>query len=245
MGYRIKKGGLRLPCIEKPEDVDALTYLTDDQKEYGKRNLTMVPPTAGWLMLGNDPDVQTFWQVMEREYTSLMDGEMQAVPFSFMNLANMVIAKHTKNEYLWGVMAACTSDAIHDYNFGYEGDVKIQMIEYPESSCWSEDERLYIVFVKALIEFNMTDEIFQKSIDSWGESLTLRRISWVCYVYGYAILLDALNMKFDIKTDIFPYGTWTPEAIKMTTDNLSGTKDQIRKLWMEMNNFVSNEKKRG
>ncbi len=242
MSYKIKPGGLRLPRIDTEESFDALEHLSDDMKEYGKQNLSKVPPTDGWLMLGNNPDMQAFWQIMEREMTSMMEGDMQATPFGFANLANTVIAHELKDEYFFGVEAACNTSAVPDHGYGYEGLVKIQMVDYPDCDCWNDEERLCIKFVRACITFSMTDEIFQAAIDSWGESKVVLRMSWIGYVWSLTMMQNAMNMKYDIKKEIFPYGTWTPENVKMTVDNLEGSYLQVRKLWNEMNTFVSGEK---
>ncbi|MCC8142089.1 MAG: hypothetical protein LIO56_06115 [Lachnospiraceae bacterium] len=242
MSYKIEPGGLRLPRIDTEESYDALEHLTDDMKEYGKQNLSKVPPTEGWLMLGNNPDMQAFWQIMEREMTSLMEGDMQATPFGFMNLANKVIAHELKQEYMFGTEVACDTSAVPDHGLGYEGLIKSQMVDFPECDCWNDEERLCIYFVKACINFSMTDEIFQAAINSWGESMVVLRMSWIAYVWSMAMMQSAMHMRYDINKEIFPYGTWTPENVKMTLGNLDGSYLQVRELWNNMNTFISGEK---
>ncbi len=241
MSYKIETGGLRLPLINSEEIIDSLSYLSEDEKEFGKRNLSMVPPTDGWAMLGNDPDMQAFWQVFERELTSMMDGDMQVIPFGFMTLANLVIARHAKDEYNCGTMAAALADSVVDFGVGYIGTIKLCMIDFPDCSCWNDEERLAIKFVKAFIEYKMTDEIFQEAIDRWGEKMVVRRMSWICYVNGMVSMCNAMGMRYPIEKEIFPYGTWTPENVKMTTGNLAGSYERVREMWQNMNAFVSGE----
>ncbi|MCD8148801.1 MAG: hypothetical protein LUE92_04390 [Clostridiales bacterium] len=243
MDFKIEPGKNRLPLIRNEEMVDELDNLDDEQKALGKKNFSMLPPTEGWMMLGNDPDCAVLWQVFERTLTSLMGGDMQASPFGFMNLSTMIIAKEMGNEYTWGCMSAGLMSAIPDHGYGYRGMVKNQMLDYPDCDCWTDEERLCMKFTKAMIKSEMTDEIMQEAIDSWGSSMVVRRMSWICYIVGMSMMQQAMNMKYDIETEIFPYGTWTPENVKMTVDNLMDTKDQLRKFWTEdLNTFVSAEK---
>lgn len=241
MSYKIKPGGWRLPLMDTPEKFDAAEHLSEDMKEFGKRNLSMVPPTAGWLMLGANPDMQAFLQIWEREMTSMMEGDMQAAPFGFMNITNAVLALESGDEYAAGVMAACNAGAVVDYGYGYEGTVKMQMYGYPDCSCWNDDERLCIKFVHAFINYEMTDELFQEAIDAWGENMVVLRMCWICYVWSFDMIENALGMKYDIEKEIFPYGAWTPENVKMTVDNLAGSHLKVRDLWNNMNSFVSGE----
>ncbi len=240
--FTIEAGKNRLPLIRSEKMIDELD-LDDAQKELGKHNFSMLPPTEGWMMLSNDPDCVAIWQILERELTSLMGGDMQAAPFGFMNLSTLIVAKEMGNEYTWGCMSAGQMSAIPDHGLGYTGMVKSQMLDYPDCGCWTEDERLYIKFTKAMVRNEMTDEIMQSAIDAWGSSMVVRRMSWICYVSGMSMMQKAMNMKYDIQKEIFPYGTWTPDNIEKTVGNLMETKDKVRRFWSEdLNSFVSAEK---
>ncbi len=240
--YKINPGGNRLPLIRNEAMVDELD-LNEEQKELGKKNFSMLPPTEGWMMLQNDPDCAALWQIFERDITSLMDGDMQTIPFGFMMLSTMTIAKEMGNEYTWGCMNAGTMCSIHDFELGYNGYVKNAMLDHPDCSCWSEEERRCIKFTKAMIRNEMTDEIMQDAVDAWSSSVVVRRMTWICYIVGMSMIQQAMNMKFNIETEFFPYGTWTPENVQMTVGNLMNTKAQVRKFWTEdLNTFVSAEK---
>ncbi len=236
MSYKVKPGEPRLPMVFTPEEVDKLDFMSEEQKELAKKNLKMIPVSKGWSSLACNPDIQAIWQVMEREMTSLY-GDMQATPFNFMFFANALIAKATHDEFSYGFMFSSFVDSIHDFGLGYEGQVKLHMLDFPDCDCWTEDERLCINFINAVIKFQMTDEIMQQAIDAWGEDQVVLNMSWLGYVWFMCMEQAAQNIPWNSKTENFPYGSWSPENVKAVVDSLSDTKYTFRKMWEGMGVF--------
>ncbi len=241
MAYQIKPGGLRLPCIQSDEDVDNTPWLSDAEKKFAKLNLKKVPSTEGWRMLGNDPYTQAFWQLIERFNTAIQNDkgqhQMQCTPFTYLNICHMIVAKRSGNEYMLGVLGSSTVDAIKGY--GEDGDKhgyeKMLLIDYPDSSVWTDEQRLSIKFINALYDYAMTDELFQEALDMWGEQQTIRNISWYTYVLGWGSILSALHMKFDLSMTF--QDIWNPEAVAHTTDVLQPVEEQFAKFWGDISDF--------
>ena len=224
-------GKFRLPVIKTPADVEALTYLDAEEKALALENLKKIPPTDGWYILGSDPDTQAFWQLWERELTALLYPDMQAIPFSPMNLITLEVARHSGNDYLIGIIRQVTAVAIADFNKPHDAYTKLAMVEYPDSEVWTDEERLALKFTRACLENTMTDELFEQARETWGDQMVLRYISWVGYVYQWAILENVLRMRFEPETMNFPSGALAPHVIDAITTKIKPTKDEFRKFW--------------
>ncbi len=239
MAYQFKKGDIRLPLVRTEEDVDKLTWLTDDEKEFGKKNLAKIPKTEGWMMLGNDPYTQAFWQFIERMNTALENDKgqhhMQCTPFCYLNICHMIVAKRSGNEYMLGCLGSSTIDGIAGYQ-SKNGHEKMLLIDHPECSLFNDEERLAIKFVNALYDDDVSDELFQEALDMWGEQMTIRHMSWYCYVRSWVTILSVLGMKFD-ESMIFPTGTWTPDSVTLVTDNLQNTEPMFADFWGTLADF--------
>ncbi|MBT8340780.1 MAG: hypothetical protein KJP07_12265, partial [Desulfatitalea sp.] len=57
--------GIRLPIVRTAADIDKLPHLSDEEKALAKANLKKVAPSDGWYLLGNNPELQWFWQLIE------------------------------------------------------------------------------------------------------------------------------------------------------------------------------------
>ncbi len=244
MAYKIQTGGLRLPCIKTKEDFDSLDYLNEEEKQIGLDNIASrrVISNEGWLMLGNNPELQSFWQFMESENIAMQNGDFQARPFSFMNLTNLILAKQSNNEYLWGMMVTATDASCEAHGLGQLGTVKLSMIDNPDSEIWSEEERLRIRFINAAVNNTMTDEIFQEAIDAWGEKQIIANLSWISFIWGWQMLLNSLNLKFDMSMAT-KRGAMSPEMIDMVVASRMPTSEQFRKFWAETSPKLANNKK--
>ena len=230
-------GKFRLPVIKTPADVEALTQLSEDEKALALENLKKIPPTDGWYILGSDPDIQAFWQIWERELTALLYPDMQAVPFSPMNLITLEVARHSGNDYLIGLVRQVTSVTIADFNKPYDSYAKLAMLEYPDSAVWTDEERLTLKFTAACLENTMTDELFAQAQAAWGDQMILRYIAWIGYVYQWAILENVLGMRFEPAAMNFPRGSMSPAVIDAITLKIKPTKEEVRKFWNSLFEF--------
>lgn len=233
MAYKIKPGGLRLPCINV-DDFEKLDYLTEEEKQMGIENITdaHIVTTDGWLMLGNNPEIQSFWQLMESEIIAMQEGDFQSIPFGFMNLTNLLMSRLSNNDYMKAFMAASQDASCEGFGLGQDGMIKYAMLEDPDSTVWSEEERLCIKFITACIKNEMTDEIFQAAIDSWGEKKVITNMAWISFVWGWQMLLSALNVKFDYNTRI-KRGTMSQAVCDKVIAGRKPTSENFRKFWRE------------
>lgn len=226
----------RLPVINTPADVEALTYLDSDEKKMAIENLKKVPPTDGWRMLGGDPDVQALWQLQERINTSLLYPDFQAKPFGPMSFINLLVGEYSGNEYLIGIMNSFTIRTIKEYGYGEDYYTKLTMLEFPDSNVWTDEERITIKFVNAALHNTMTDQLFNQALGLWGEKLLLRHLSWISFVNGWAMLLNTLDVHYELSMRP-PPGAMTPESIDIITNNLKDTKLEARQFWRSLVEF--------
>ncbi len=186
----------RLPVIKTPEDVAALSHLNDEEKAMAVGNLGKVPPSDGWWMLGNDPELQAYWAMMERESTALLYPDTQMYAFGPMNLLTLAVAKRTRSDYQYGALASFTANQLSFSDLPADAIQKLPFLGDPDASVWSDEESFTVKFAIACIDLQMTDELFAKAVATWGEKKTLRHISWVSFVFQWAIMIEALGMKY-------------------------------------------------
>lgn len=237
------KDSFRLPVIKTPADVKKLKDLDKGETALGLENLKKIPPTDGWYILGSDPDLQAFWQIWERHLLALLSPDMQAVPFSPINLMAHEVARISENDYLIGIFRQLTAVNIADFNKTNpdEDYTKLGLLEYPDSQVWSAEERLALKFTQATLENSMTDELFQEARNTWGDKMTLRYISWIGYVYQWAILENVLGMTFVPETMSFPKGSLSPEVVDTIVKKIEPTKYQVREFWNSLFEFEFHE----
>ncbi|MBT8342532.1 MAG: hypothetical protein HKP58_06050 [Desulfatitalea sp.] len=226
-----KPGEFRLPLIKTLADVEALSHLSKEEKAVAVENFTRIPPSDGYYMMGNDPDLQSFWRLMEMEITSLLFPDHQGVPFGPMNLITLEVARHSGNDYLLGFMQHVTANTIGDFDKPYDNYQKLGMLENADSAMWTDEERMIIKFTRACLESKMTDELFEQARAAWGEKKLLRYIAWVAFVQQWGTLQSALDMKFLPETMSFPRGIMGPEAVGAAVSKLKDTKDKVREFW--------------
>ncbi|MBT8342101.1 MAG: hypothetical protein HKP58_14400 [Desulfatitalea sp.] len=234
-GNATKSGpeGFRMPLIKSPADVEALSHLSPDEKALGVENLKKFPPSDGYFIMGNDPDMQATLRIMEMEITSLLHPDHQGIPFSPMNLMALEVARHIGNDYLTGLMQNVTANTIGDFQKPYDHYMKLGMIENQDSAVWNDEQQLAIKFTRACLEFNMTDEVFEQARAAWGEKKVLRYIAWISYVHQWGMIQSALGMKYLPETMTYPRGSMTPEVIDVVISKLKDTKEKVRKFWIE------------
>lgn len=219
------RGKFRLPEIKTVADVDALTHLTPEEKAFAKIVLKKVPDSNGWAILGNDPELQVLWHMMEREYIAF--NGFQGVPFSHANLVSIVTAKHANSDYIYGLFAALTVRQVKAYKMSSDYDAKLAMLDSPDSTLWSDEERLIIKFTRASLENKMTDELFAQARKAWGEKKLLRSLAWQSYVQMWSITANTLNMKF--YPEMLPPGfAIPPEAVTAIDPVVQKTRKQLQ-----------------
>lgn len=226
----------RMQVVKTPEDVDGLNHLSAEEIDLAKVNLRKVPPTDGWWILGNDPELQAFWQIMERDLTALLHPDFQGTPFTPLNLITLQVARILECEYLLGVLVSTTVNSINHRDLGAAAHTKLSLLAHPESAAWSEEERVALKFAQACLDRTMSDELFQQAVHLWGAQKTLRHISWVAYVNQWVILEEALGMRY-VPSMLMPDEDLTPEIVEGITDKLRGTRTSILKLWDELPDF--------
>ncbi|MBT8341477.1 MAG: hypothetical protein KJP07_15835, partial [Desulfatitalea sp.] len=202
-------GEFRLPEIKTPADVEAMSHLSKEEKELGIKNLKKIPESDGWAIMGNDPELQVFWHIMEREYTALLQGDFQGVPFGPMNLLSLVAAKKSGSDYLYNFFAALTVRQIEAYPQSPDNAAKLAVLDSPDSELWRDEERMILKFAWASINNEMTDELFEEAREAWGEQRLLRNLAWLSYVSMWSMVANVLDIKF-LPEQMLPPGFTIP-----------------------------------
>ncbi|MBT8342803.1 MAG: hypothetical protein HKP58_19795 [Desulfatitalea sp.] len=227
-------GEFRLSVVKTAADAEALSHLNKEEKQMAVNNLKKVPPSDGWYMMGNDPELQAFWAMMEREFTAFLHPDFQGIPFSPMNLMTIAIAKLTGSEYQYGLLATLTATQLPVYDKSDEA-AKLAFLDDPDAKIWSEEEALSIKFAKACFERSWTDELFEQARAKWGEKMVLRYISWVGFVEMWAMLIEALGMNYMPEAMDSP--PVPPAAVEHVTNMFKSMRPEMVKVWENLPEF--------
>ncbi|MBT8342686.1 MAG: hypothetical protein KJP07_21980 [Desulfatitalea sp.] len=229
-------GQFRLPTIKTEADLDALTHLSDEEKAYGKQVLKKIPTSDGWQIMGNDPELQALWHIMERTYTALLEGDFQGKPFGPMHLMAAKTAKKAGSDYVFGLFAVLTVRQIEAFKQPSDYSAKIGMLDNPDSGLWNEEERLILKFAEATLENKMTDELFEQARAAWGEKRLLRNVSWITFVDMWGKMSNVLGMTYS--DEMYPPDVkMPPEAINAIIPFMAKTRAQVREFVGQMDDF--------
>lgn len=225
----------RLPVVKNEADFDALPHLSDEEKEMGKKNLNRLAPSDGWYMLGNDPELQAFWAMVERESIALLYPDFQVIPFSPMNLVTLVVAKKANSVYQYGSLAAFTAAQVLPYGLPEEALLKLPFIDLPDSGLWEKEEVLAIKLAMGCVDLDIPKELFQEALETWGPQKTLRLISWIGVVFQWAMMIEALGMGYDHKK--MSINTIPKAAIEKVTEDFQAIRPEMKKMWENLGDF--------
>lgn len=224
-----KPGEFRLPEFKTPADIEASALLTDEEKAIALDNLTKMPPSDGYWMMGCDPELQAFWALIERAFIAFFDGDYQGVPFGTMNLITLTTALHTGSEYQYGVLAQFTAKNMQVFGVPAEDAVKLAMFCQPDSQIWNEEERMTLGFTVAVLDGTMTDELFEQARLTWGEKKLLRYIAWIGYVKMWSMLINALGMDFSPERMEVP--PFPPVMVEKMTNAFAKMRPDLLEVW--------------
>ncbi|OBJ38361.1 hypothetical protein A5621_13450 [Mycobacterium colombiense] len=89
---------------------------------------------------------------------------------------------HAKNEY-WAVLLSLEPMPYNDHLLGF-----------PDADSWSDEQRLALKFLGAAVNREMTDELWEAAVKTWGTQLTMRYLAFVGYYVSYDILMSACGL---------------------------------------------------
>ena len=194
--------GARIRIIREPADLDALPHLDDEDRAVGlemfeeahKMGMKPITNTVGmWL---NDPK---FEQAYHLGYHSALLKLCQDLhddpkngnyitPGTVMNLLFLSVGKHF--HWTWGIGAMATVMPMVD---GFNAE-QIFMLDFPESEIWNDEQRLALIFAKAVLTLTVSDELMAQAIEMWGTKLTIRYLGLIGSLTSQAFFMSAFNV---------------------------------------------------
>jgi hypothetical protein len=232
---RAAEGKYRMDSIRTPEQVATIPHLSPEDQKFAVETIKRTPPTDGWRILANDPDVMAAWQMMERYHLGLLYPEFQAMPGTTLSMMTVLVGKHRKSEYVDGLLSSYLTRMNDVYKKGDDANTKMLMLEHPDAAFWTDEERLTIKFVNATLDNKMTDELFAEAIKTWGEQKTIRYLSWIAYVDGLTMIQDAMGTKYALA--LRPPKAMSVEATDQIIGFAKDDKEALRKAWLSLKPF--------
>ncbi|MBT8339944.1 MAG: hypothetical protein HKP58_02250 [Desulfatitalea sp.] len=97
----------------------------------------------------------------------------------------LAVTTELDDQYMLRMMLSTSTETTPDENGSYlmSGE-RVAMLHRPESSVWSDEERLVLQFTYAVMREEMTDDIWKRAEAAWGMKEPLRYIAWIGqYIY--------------------------------------------------------------
>ncbi|MBT8339292.1 MAG: hypothetical protein HKP58_07660 [Desulfatitalea sp.] len=97
----------------------------------------------------------------------------------------LAVTAELDDQYMLRMMLTTPTETKPDENGSYLMSAeRAAMLLQPESSVWSDEERLVLQFTYAVMRKEMTDDLWNRASEAWGPKETMRYIQWIgIYIY--------------------------------------------------------------
>ena len=195
--------GARIRLVRKAADLDGLAHLDDEEKALGRALIDVVegsynaPITNTVGMWLNDPKFEKAYHFQYHQRLVDLCKELQADPDAtgtyvrpgtVMHLLFLSVAKHF--HWTWGMGALATIAPMME---GFDAE-QVFMLDFPESEVWTEEQRVALIFAKAVLTLSVTDELMEQALELWGVKLTIRYIGLIGSLSSQALFMSAFNV---------------------------------------------------
>lgn len=196
----------RLKPLYTPEDVEAVPYFDDEDKEIAVTKLVRSlnkygnPPTITVGVGVHDPKGAAAtgqYGDAVRPLVTPTPQDGHTVGGTVLNLLVMQTHRHTGDECLLGGLARFAADRhvpgfkVHHY----------MMMDYPDSEVWSPEQQLMLRYSSAVLENTMTDALWKEAVDAWGVKMCLRYIQWIGYFWYAGVRNRTLRVPYPMATE--------------------------------------------
>lgn len=211
---------LRLPVLTEASDLDRLSYLSNEEKQLGIQFVEGVvlgatdhealPDHAAlkdrepMFISAYDPALTmgpmgAAYTLVAQTVTGLTNAEIAAA----IGRPEGLVTEDLQRRRQWELSMLFVYKLAWDLNdewlmrlmatmprlFGTEKSV---MLGTPQSNVWDDDERLVLEFTGAVVNRNVSDELYARADAAWGTQGIIRRVTWIA-LYHYYTLLGNVN----------------------------------------------------
>ena len=173
----------RVRPLRTAADVDAVPYFDDEEKRVATATLV-----RSVVRYGAQPTITVCTSVHDPlaaaarfAYGQDLDGLLQNIGQtrhttlgSLLNLLVLTVLRHVGDECLIGAISAGKGVMVPGFKHHHYA-----LMDFPESEVWSPDQRLMLRYAKALLNDDVTDELWREAVDAWGVRQCLRYIQFM------------------------------------------------------------------
>ena len=194
--------GARIHVIRSAADLDDLPHLTDEDKAIARDYIKFHEEHFGFPLTNpigmrlNDPKFEVAYNQEFHTTIQMLCAELQEDPSNgtyvrqgtIMNLIFLSVAQHF--HWTWGVQAIAMVAPLVD---GFNAE-QVFMMDFPEAEIWDDEQRFALIFTKAVITYNVTDELMAQALEMWGPKLTIRYMGLMGSVVLQSMFANAFNV---------------------------------------------------
>lgn len=201
----------RLKPIWTQEDIDSIPYFDADEKQLAVEKLlrsvrkygnqatitvaTGIHDPRGAMATARYGDVLSELMIDGKPETRHVIGG------TVLNLLVLTVMKHCKDESLIGSLARGGAGLAKGYEVKGFKRHHLMMMEYPDSEVWSKEQRLMLLWARAVLDDKMTDELWQEAVDTWGVKMCMRYLQFTGYFWTACMRNRVLKVPYLMSRD--------------------------------------------
>jgi len=195
----------RVKPIRTVADVDAISYFDDEEREIARttmlRRIELYnnPPTIGVACAMHDPKGANAKFKYGEAINALMDNydmNRHTVPGTLLNLLIVSVMRHVGDEFLVGALAAGHGKVAPGFKHHH-----YMLMDYPESEVWNAEQRLMIRYAKGFLNNDVTDELWDEAVKTWGVKMSLRYIQFAGHFWATGVRNRTLRVPYPMSRD--------------------------------------------
>jgi hypothetical protein len=196
----------RLLPLNVPEDYANLQYMDAEEKELcGIQLLSRLEKfdnqaTITVATAAHDPKAARIRSAFGGALMALAAPTYETrhlVGGTLLNLLVLTVVKWAKDETLVGGISRGVQE---HYLEGFKPH-HLQLMDFPESEVWNDDQRLMLKFAKAVLDNTMTDDLWKQAVDAWNPKMCVRYIHVINFFLGASIMNRTLGVTYPMSTE--------------------------------------------
>lgn len=200
----------RLKPLWTKADIDAVPYFDDEERElatakllrslkkYGNQATITVATGA------HDPKGAMITARYGDELSPLMldrPEERHVIGGTVLNLLVLTVMRHCHDETLTGSLSRGGAGLATGYETPGFKRHHLMMMDFPESEVWNAEQRMMLIFSRAVLDNAVTDDIWDGAVNTWGVKKVLRYIQFMGYFWSACVRDRTLRVPYLMSRD--------------------------------------------
>jgi hypothetical protein len=201
----------RLKPIWTKEDIDSIPYFDEEERQLAVQKLL-----RSIRKYGNQATITVATGIHDPKGAMatahygdvlgdlVIDGKPETrhvIGGTLLNLLVITVMKHCGDESLLGSLARGGAGLAKGYEVEGFKRHHLMLMDFPNSEVWSREQRLMLLYARAVLDGTMTDELWQDAVRTWGVKMCLRYIQFTGYFWSACVRNRVLKVPYLLSRD--------------------------------------------